>query len=47
MDLPRPTAMVDDVRVHTTDKAAALLALHQAVGFVIPNAWDAGSARIL
>lgn len=33
--------------VHTTDKAAALLALHQGSGFVIPNAWDAGSARIL
>jgi 2-methylisocitrate lyase-like PEP mutase family enzyme len=30
-----------------TDKAAALLALHAGPGFVIPNAWDAGSARIL
>jgi 2-methylisocitrate lyase-like PEP mutase family enzyme len=30
-----------------TDKAAALLALHAGRGFVIPNAWDAGSARIL
>src|SRR5690349_22562166 len=29
------------------DRAAALLALHQGPGFVIPNAWDAGSARIL
>jgi len=30
------------------DHAAALLALHRAAdGFVIPNAWDAGSARIL
>jgi len=47
MELPRPTAMVDDVSVRTTDKAAAPLALHQAVGFVIPNAWDGGSARIL
>jgi 2-methylisocitrate lyase-like PEP mutase family enzyme len=28
-------------------KAAALLALHAGRGFVIPNAWDAGSARIL
>ncbi|GAA4370850.1 isocitrate lyase/phosphoenolpyruvate mutase family protein [Nocardioides caricicola] len=27
--------------------AAALLALHDAPGFVLPNAWDAGSARIL
>ena len=30
-----------------TDKAAALLALHSGPGFVLPNAWDAGSARIL
>ncbi|WP_106816368.1 isocitrate lyase/PEP mutase family protein [Microbacterium timonense] len=29
------------------DRAAALLALHSGPGFVIPNAWDAGSARIL
>jgi 2-methylisocitrate lyase-like PEP mutase family enzyme len=29
------------------DKAAALLALHAGPGFVLPNAWDAGSARIL
>jgi 2-methylisocitrate lyase-like PEP mutase family enzyme len=29
------------------DKAAALLALHRGAGFVLPNAWDAGSARIL
>lgn len=28
-------------------KAAALLALHRGDGFVLPNAWDAGSARIL
>ncbi|HEX6888748.1 MAG TPA: isocitrate lyase/phosphoenolpyruvate mutase family protein, partial [Candidatus Nanopelagicales bacterium] len=27
--------------------AAALLALHRGPGFVLPNAWDAGSARIL
>lgn len=32
---PRPT------------KASALLALHVGHGFVLPNAWDAGSARIL
>jgi 2-methylisocitrate lyase-like PEP mutase family enzyme len=30
------------------DRAAAFLALHRGLeGFVIPNAWDAGSARIL
>ena len=29
------------------EKAAALLALHAGPGFVLPNAWDAGSARIL
>jgi len=29
------------------DRAAALLALHQGPGFVIPNVWDAGTARIL
>ncbi len=29
------------------DKAAALLGLHAGPGFVLPNAWDAGSARIL
>jgi len=28
-------------------KAASLLALHSGPGFVLPNAWDAGSARIL
>ncbi len=27
--------------------AAALLALHAGPGFVLPNAWDAGSARVL
>jgi 2-methylisocitrate lyase-like PEP mutase family enzyme len=31
----------------STDKAVALLALHTGPGFVLPNAWDAGSARIL
>ena len=30
-----------------THKAAALLALHSGPGFVLPNAWDAGSARVL
>ena len=29
------------------DRAAALLALHTGPGFVLPNAWDAGSARVL
>lgn len=29
------------------DKAAILLALHAGPGFVLPNAWDPGSARIL
>src|SRR3712207_5576653 len=29
------------------DRAAAFLALHKGSGFVLPNAWDAGSARIL
>src|SRR3954447_1381928 len=33
----------------STDRAAAaaFLALHSGPGFVIPNAWDAGSARFL
>jgi 2-methylisocitrate lyase-like PEP mutase family enzyme len=31
----------------STGKAQALLALHAGPGFVLPNAWDAGSARIL
>jgi 2-methylisocitrate lyase-like PEP mutase family enzyme len=31
----------------SSDKAAALLALHAGPGFVLPNAWDGGSARIL
>lgn len=29
------------------DKATTLLDLHAGPGFVLPNAWDAGSARIL
>jgi 2-methylisocitrate lyase-like PEP mutase family enzyme len=33
--------------VPSTEKAAALLALHAGPGFVLPNAWDAGSARVL
>jgi 2-methylisocitrate lyase-like PEP mutase family enzyme len=39
--------VVDNDRALSTDKAAALLALHNGPGFVLPNAWDAGSARIL
>ncbi len=31
----------------TAGKADVLLALHAGPGFVLPNAWDAGSARIL
>lgn len=31
----------------STEKSASLLALHDGPGFVLPNAWDAGSARIL
>jgi 2-methylisocitrate lyase-like PEP mutase family enzyme len=31
----------------STERAAALLALHAGPGFVLPNAWDGGSARIL
>lgn len=31
----------------TTETAAAFLALHRGPGFVLPNAWDAGSAHIL
>lgn len=30
-----------------TERATDLLALHAGPGFVIPNAWDAGSARLL
>ena len=33
--------------VLTEEKAATLLALHHGPGFVLPNAWDGGSARIL
>ncbi len=42
--------MGDHEVVRTTlgaEKAAALLALHEGPGFVLPNAWDAGSARLL
>ncbi|MDQ7876427.1 isocitrate lyase/phosphoenolpyruvate mutase family protein [Microbacterium sp. QXD-8] len=37
--------MADDLRF--TSRARALLVLHAGPGFIIPNAWDAGSARIL
>ena len=46
-----PTGELDDdslsYTASSTDKAAALLALHAGGGFVVPNAWDPGSARIL
>ena len=48
--LSRTLTMADHGVVPTgpaTDKAAALLALHTGSGFVLPNAWDAGSARVL
>lgn len=31
----------------STDRAADFIALHARPGFVLPNAWDAGSARVL
>jgi 2-methylisocitrate lyase-like PEP mutase family enzyme len=34
-------------RPPAAERAAALLALHAGPGFVLPNAWDAGTARIL
>jgi 2-methylisocitrate lyase-like PEP mutase family enzyme len=41
--------MVDSMPVTTRqqDKAAAFAALHSGEPFVIPNPWDAGSARVL
>ena len=48
--LPPRAAVADHGLMTTapsTEKAAALLALHAGPGFVLPNAWDAGSARIL
>lgn len=33
--------------MHPADQAATFLALHAGPGFVLPNAWDGGSARIL
>ena len=39
------TDMPDDPT--PTNRAALLLALHAGPGFVLPNAWDPGSARIL
>jgi 2-methylisocitrate lyase-like PEP mutase family enzyme len=38
--------MADD-RVSQAEKAAAFRALHEGEPFVIPNPWDAGSARLL
>ncbi|UJP10167.1 isocitrate lyase/phosphoenolpyruvate mutase family protein [Microbacterium sp. KUDC0406] len=34
-------------RQGAAERAAALMELHKGSGFLIPNAWDAGSARIL
>ncbi len=48
--LSRTLSMADHgvvPRGSATDRAAALLALHTGSGFVLPNAWDAGSARVL
>ena len=44
---PADTQDTQDTRDTENAKAAALLALHEGAGFVLPNAWDAGSARIL
>ena len=48
--MSRAAATADDGLVTTgpsSDRADTLLALHAGPGFVLPNAWDAGSARIL
>jgi 2-methylisocitrate lyase-like PEP mutase family enzyme len=37
----------DDVSERTARKAEAFAALHAGEAFVIPNPWDAGSARVL
>src|SRR5258706_14145918 len=40
--------MTDDVRAETARRAAAFRRLHAGgAGFVMPNAWDAGSAIVL
>ncbi|WP_314507943.1 isocitrate lyase/phosphoenolpyruvate mutase family protein [uncultured Microbacterium sp.] len=36
-----------DDEAAAAERGAAFLAMHDGPGFVIPNAWDAGSARIL
>ena len=38
---------VSDVMTRQEGKAAAFRALHEGDAFVIPNPWDAGSARVL
>ena len=45
--MSRAASIADYGVVPTEDLAVALLALHTGPGFVLPNAWDAGSARIL
>lgn len=42
--VPYPDGVTDEA---SGGGAAALLALHHGPGFLLPNAWDAGSARIL
>jgi 2-methylisocitrate lyase-like PEP mutase family enzyme len=38
---------MSDRRARRDAKAAAFRALHEGEPFVIPNPWDAGSARVL
>lgn len=45
-DPPAPPSLVTS-GTRSLDRAAALRALHAGPGFVLPNAWDSGSARIL
>jgi 2-methylisocitrate lyase-like PEP mutase family enzyme len=44
---PASSAAVEAGPPGAPERAAVLLALHDGPGFVLPNAWDAGSARIL
>lgn len=50
---PGPGSYADPAHPHDaggddrSGRAAAFAALHRGPGFVLPNAWDAGSARIL
>src|SRR3954466_6294598 len=40
-------APADNPRMTTAEKGEAFRALHEGEPFVIPNPWDAGSARVL